>query len=102
MALSKHQWLSKPMDTRVPYDKSTTVEYLVHKIRMSDVEDPDLFVGQPIYDWQQTDSGKYIMKHSVPEPQWRREIDYATYGYTYGIFAYLTPEQLTYYKLKYE
>jgi len=78
------------------------VEYLVHRIRMGDSEDPDLYVAQPIYEWQQTDAGKYVMQHSKPEPLWRRTLDPRTYGYGYNIFAYLTPEEVTYYKLKFE
>ena len=69
---------------------------------MGDVEDPDLFVSQPIYEWQQTAKGKYIMKNSAPAPIWHRSPDPYTYGYLYTIKAYLTPEQFTYYRLKYE
>jgi hypothetical protein len=79
-----------------------TIELLVHSIRMGDVEDPDLFVGQPIYDWQQTEAGKYVMENSVPTPLWRRTVDPDAYGHKYMIFAYFTPEQITYYKLKHE
>lgn len=82
--------------------QSNTVEFKVHEINMGDVEDPDLFVAQPIYEWQQTAKGKYIMENSKPEPMWVRSINHMTYGYTYSIKAYLTPEQVTYYKLKYE
>ena len=92
---SKLPWPSDPDDAR-------TIEYIVHKIRMGDVEDPDLFVAQPIWEWQQTEKGKYIMENSRPEPMWLRSIDHTTYGYLYTIKAYLTPKQLTYWKLKYE
>ncbi len=92
---SKLPWPSDPDDAR-------TIEYIVHKIRMGDVEDPDLFVAQPIYEWQQTEMGKYIMENSKPEPMWLRSVDPGTYGYLYTIKAYLTPKQLTYWKLKYE
>jgi len=79
---------------------SEPVEYVVHKIQMGDVEDPDLFVASPIYDWQQTGAGKYVMENSNPTPMWTRTI--RDYGYTYLITAYFTPQQLTYFKLKYE
>jgi hypothetical protein len=78
------------------------MQYLVKKIRMSDVEDPDLMVSQPIYEWQQTDAGKYVMANSKPEPMWTRTVDATTYGYLYLIHAEFTPEQITYYKLKFE
>jgi hypothetical protein len=85
-----------------PSDEETSIEYKVHSIRMGDVEDPDLFVAQPIYEWQQTEAGKYVMENSVPTPMWRRSVDMNSYGHQYMIFAYFTPKQLTYYKLKYE
>lgn len=78
------------------------MEYIVKQIRMGDVEDPDLMVSQPIWEWQQTEAGKYVMEHSVPEPMWLRHHDYTNYGYMYAIKAYLTPEQVTFFKLKFE
>ena len=93
MVQSKQTW---------PYDPATTIEYQVHSIRMGDVEDPDLMVAQPIWEWQQTEAGKYIMKNSLPTPMWNRTVDTNTYGHLYTITAYLTPKQLTFYKLKFE
>ena len=91
----KQKWPSDSDDAR-------TIECIVHKIRMGDVEDPDLFVAQPIYEWQQTEAGKYVMANSAPEPMWLRSMDPGTYGYQYTIKAYFTPKQLTYWKLKFE
>ena len=74
----------------------------VHMIRMADVEDPDLFVAEPIYHWQQTDAGKFIMNNSKQQPEWHRRIDTYIYGYQYDIIAYLEEKDLTFYRLKYE
>ena len=79
---------------------SEVMEYVVHKIPMGDVEDPDLFVSIPISDWQQTDAGKYVMNTSDPTPMWHRLPN--GYGHLYTITAYFTPQQLTYYKLRFE
>jgi hypothetical protein len=90
-------------DTTWPDDlDSKSISIICHTIKMGDVEDPDLFVALPIHEWQQTEAGKWIMKNSAPTPSWHRHIDYNTYGHTYQIRAYLTPKQLTYYKLKFE
>ena len=94
MAQSKQLW---PSD-----EDQKTIEYVVHSIRMGDVEDPDLMVAQPIYEWQQTDAGKYIMENSQPSPMWRRGYDEMSFGHQYVILAYFTPHQLTYYKLRFE
>jgi hypothetical protein len=93
MVQSKQKW---------PSDEATAIEYKVHSIRMGDVEDPDLMVAQPIWEWQQTEAGKYVMKNSKPAPMWVRTVDYNSYGQLYAIKAYFTPHQLTYYKLRFE
>ena len=77
-------------------------EVIVHKINMGDVEDPDLFVAEPIWKWQQTDEGKWIMEHSKQQPMWKRNVDTYNYGYVYTIHAWLDGKDLTYWKLKYE
>lgn len=73
---------------------------LVHTILMGDVEDPDLFVADPIWRWQQTEQGQWIMQHSVQQPMWERHIDPSTFGYRYHIMAWLQDADLTYWKLK--
>ena len=110
MARLKQTWPSKEEFTRPKYqiqisdtgEESVSITHVVHTISMGDVEDPDLFVAHPIYEWQQTEAGKWIMENSAPTPSWHRNMDYSTYGYTYQIRAYLTHKQLTFWKLKYE
>ena len=109
MALSKQQWQSDT-EIRPKYqvhlsdigEEVVVFTHVVHYIKMGDVEDPDLFVAQPIYEWQQTEAGKWIMENSNPAPSWHRQVDYTTYGHLYLIRAYLTHKQLTFWKLKYE
>ena len=109
MALSKQQWQSNT-EIRPEYqvhlsdtgEEVVVFTHVVHYIKMGDVEDPDLFVAQPIYEWQQTEAGKWIMENSNPAPSWHRQVDYTTYGQLYLIKAYLTHKQLTFWKLKYE
>ena len=109
MALSKQQWQSDT-EIRPKYqvhlsdigEEVVVFTHVVHYIKMGDVEDPDLFVAQPIYEWQQTEAGKWIMENSNPAPSWHRHNDLYDYGYVFQIRAYLTHKQLTYWKLKYE
>ena len=109
MALSKHQWQSDT-EYRPKYqihisdsgEETVSITHVVHTIKMGDVEDPDLFVAQPIWEWQETEAGKWIMENSNPAPSWHRNNDLYDYSYVYQIRAYLTHKQLTYWKLKYE
>lgn len=95
MALSKRIWPSDNGDV-------ITTNYIVHEFVLSDVDDPDLYAGQPIYEWQQTEAGKWVMDNSYDKPSWHRHVDYNTYGYQYQIRAELTPEQITFFELKYK
>lgn len=74
-------------------------DVLVHEIRMGDVEDPDLMVAQPIYEWQQTPPGKFIMEHAEQPPYWTTHMDYVTYGQKYCIVARLSEQNETFWRL---
>jgi hypothetical protein len=71
----------------------------VHEIRMGDVEDPDLFVASPIWEWQQTPPGKFVMEHAVEKPYWISSVDYASYGTMYKIIARLSEQNETFWRL---
>jgi hypothetical protein len=36
---------------------------LFHSFRLGNVEDPEIYAAQPIYEWQQTEQGKWVMEH---------------------------------------
>lgn len=100
MALLKQQWL---------YDDTTFHDVpikhhkvLVHTIRLGDVEDPDIYVAEPIWQWQQTEAGKFVMEHSLDKPSFHKMLDHLRYGYIYNIVAYFDEKTLIYWKLKYE
>ena len=83
-------------------DDAVTITYTVKKLNVGDVEDPDIIVGQYIWEWQESEAGKWVMENSRPLPSWHRSINHMTYGYQYDIRAYLTPKQITYFELKYK
>jgi hypothetical protein len=78
------------------------VECIVHKITMGDVEDPDLYVAQPIWEWQQTEAGQWVMENAVDTPMWHRSVDHMSYGHVYSIHAKLKDIDYTYFKLKFQ
>lgn len=73
-----------------------------HTFTVSDVDDPDIYAAEPIFEWQNSEAGKWMMKHSNPVPSWHQETDFSTWGTRYLIRGYLTPELYTFWKLKYE
>lgn len=74
----------------------------VHEFNMGDVEDPDLYAAEPIWQWQQSEAGKWVMEHAVETPFWHRHVDPHTYGYKYHIIARLKEQDHTYWALKWQ
>jgi hypothetical protein len=72
-----------------------------HRIDMGDCEDPDIMVADPIWKWQQTDPGKFVMENAIPKsPEWVRNVNPMTYGHTYLIIAEMEVKKLAEYYLK--
>lgn len=72
----------------------------VHEFRMTDVEDPDIMAGEPIWQWQQSDQGKWIMEQATEKPYWIRAIDHVTFGYQYRIMARLSEQMECFWRLR--
>ena len=75
-------------------------EVVVHEFTMGDVEDPDLYAAEPLWKWQQSEAGQWVMTHAVETPSWYRIPDQLQYGYKYQIRAKLTGARLTEYLLR--
>lgn len=76
-------------------------EVIVHQFSMGDVEDPDLYAAQPLYDWERSEQGQWVMKNAVDSPTWYRMADALTFGYKYQIRAKLMGPALTEWLLRY-
>lgn len=91
----------QPQEVKIINDQAVRFrDVCVHEIRMGDVEDPDLMVADPIWQWQQTEAGQWVMEHAVKEPYWTRHMDYNSYGHLYRIVARLSEQNETYWTLK--
>ena len=75
-------------------------EVIVHTFMLSDVDDPDIYAAGPIYDWERSEMGQWVMAHAVDQPIWWRLLDPTTYGYKYKITARLQAKDYTYWALK--
>jgi hypothetical protein len=74
----------------------------VHEFTMGDVEDPDLYAAQPIWEWQESEAGRFVMEHAVEKPYWIRQMDYNGYGIQYKIIARLSEPNQTFFRLKFQ
>jgi len=73
---------------------------VVHRFSVGDVEDPDLYAAQPIWEWQESEPGKFVMEHAVDKPEWRRHLDPSLYGYEYAVIAELEAKKLSEFYLR--
>jgi hypothetical protein len=82
-------------------DKAHRIHKLiVHQFRMGDVEDPDLYAGEPLWKWQESEMGKWVMARAVDTPEWHRQADPLNYGHQYIIVAKLKDIDYTFWQLK--
>ena len=97
----EHSDLSRPREVKVIDGVAVAYsDVVVHHFPMGDVEDLDLYAAQPLYDWQQSEAGKWVMAHAVEPPFWTRQADIQSYGYRYYIVARLKEADQTYFKLR--
>lgn len=75
-------------------------DVIVHSISINDAEDPDLVVADPLWQWQQSEVGQWIMNMAVEKPYWVRQIDMNSYGYLYLVVARLKERDEMFWKLK--
>jgi len=75
---------------------------VVHKFSMGDVEDPDLYAAQPLWEWQESEQGKFIMEHAIETPIWHRQADPYNYGHQYVITAELEKKKLSEFYLRFD
>lgn len=75
---------------------------ILHEFNMADCEDPYLYAGFPIAEWQATDKGKWVMANVIDEPVFHITPDAHNYGYRVVITGNLNPEAATYFTLKFK
>ena len=76
------------------------ISVIVHRFKMGDVEDPDLYAAQPLWEWQQSEMGAWVMEHSVETPMWHRQANPNQYHTDYAVQAWLKGADYTFWVLK--
>ena len=74
-------------------------KYKLHEFTMGDVEDVDIYMAQPIYEWQQTPAGKFCMEKAT-EITYHTMFDHSAYGHRVVITGYLSGKHATFWSLK--
>lgn len=70
-----------------------------HTFHMGDVDDVDIFVAQPIWEWQQSEHGQWVMTHAQ-DLRYYTGADPHSFGYQVNIRGTLEPHLATEYFLR--
>ena len=73
----------------------------IKTFRLGDTEDPEIYAAQPIYEWQQTEEGKWVMEHGL-DPTYIISTDPLNYGYVVVIHAHILPKDWTEYLFRFD
>ena len=99
----EHNKLWQPRETKIINGSPVTfMNVVVKTIRIGDVDDPDLMVAEPIWQWQQSDEGQFVMTNAVDKPYWVRDWNEMRYGYRYKIVARMKESDIVYWKLRWD
>lgn len=72
----------------------------VHEFMLGDVDDVEIYIAAPVWDWQQTEAGAWILEHAVDKPYWVQTMDHTTYSYRIRIMARLSEQHEVFWRLK--
>jgi len=77
------------------------MKIMFHSFCMGDVDDIDIYVAAPLYEWQQTEQGRWAMQHAT-DLKYHTSADADSFGYRISITG-TVPEGplLTEYLLRY-
>lgn len=76
-------------------------EVTVHEFTIGDVDDPEIYAAQPIWEWQNTERGQWVMANAYEVPIFHHQQDFATMGHKYVIRAKFIGPALTEWLLRY-
>ena len=100
MTPSKQKW---PYNVRIIDGKHVIdSEIVVHRFTVPWSEDAVLTAAAPLYEWEQSDAGKWVMEHAVEKPRWERYTEHVALNERFAIIARLTAQDQTYFRLAYE
>ncbi len=88
------------MSQRYPSSHGSMI--LFKELYMGDCEDPELYAAEPIWQWQQSEQGQWVMEHALTQPHYRIVPSMETYGFRVEIFGTLSERDEVFYRLKYK
>lgn len=77
-------------------------EIVVHRFEINASNDPVLLAGAPLWEWEQSEMGKWVKAHATEKPRWESFED--NYGHTrkFAVIARLSEADQTFFELKFK
>lgn len=73
---------------------------VVHRFKINDLDDPDIHAADPLWRWQHSEQGQFIMANAEDTPIWHKRMNVASYGYDYAVIAELESKKLSEFYLR--
>ncbi len=97
MTQSKQKWQCRVIDGKTIIDS----EIVVHRFLVEWSDDAIVTAAAPLYEWEQSEVGKWVMEHAVEKPRWERAMHINTYNQEFAIIARLTEPDQIFFRLKF-
>jgi hypothetical protein len=107
-AQATHGYLGNKPDKMVPEVviaegiPKKIIKLKVYEFSIEEVDDPVLYISEPLINWEKSEPGKYVMSVAVEPPAWRRHLNYLTLTTSVAVTAKLYEEDAIYYALKWK
>ena len=75
-------------------------EIIVHKFTMGDVEDPQIYIAEPLWNWENSEQGKWVVEHAEEAPYWQLYPDSSWMGHKCVITAKFTEKKISEFYLR--
>ena len=75
---------------------------VVHRFKIYEFEELDLHAADPIWKWQNSEKGKFVLEHAISAPEYKKKLDHISLGYEYAIIAELEKKRLSEFYLRFD
>jgi hypothetical protein len=99
----QHKSLYQKPTIKIVGDKAIRYsDIMVHEFNVSDVEDLEIYIADPLYHWTQSEAGQWVISHALEKPYWITWPDPNTFYTKVVVMARLSDADQIYFKLKFQ
>jgi hypothetical protein len=74
---------------------------IFHSFTLGDVDDPEIYAAEPIWKWQQTEHGQWVMEH-CDDPVFTIHPDGTTWGHRVIISGVMEDKNVVFHELRWK